>query len=152
MSEPIREDSGTLPLVPGWDEDEYEALSRLVDRSGATEFEFGTMNTDAERIEDAEWYAQSKWRGHRIATGTHRHPSGAIGEMTMLMLTGARCKCGEPVTLSDRVPGCRWHRTGPQWIPGCDAPPIHVAAGRGDVDAMRAAYEERYPNRAARGK
>lgn len=137
-------------FVPGWDEDEMVALAKLVERSGATEFEFGAMNLEAKTIAEAQWYASARFQGARIMTGLHTFPSGAIGEMTARMLTGAMCKCGAPVTVSDRQPGCRWRRMGPQWKTGCTADPIRVQGKRGDVAAMHAAFEERYPNRAAR--
>lgn len=138
-------------FVPGWDEDELEALAGLIERSGATEFEFGAMNEDATTIEDAQWYGHARFKGVRVSTRTHTHPSGAIGELTMRMLKGAMCKCGQPVSVSDQTAGCRWRRMGPQWKTGCTADPIHVKAGRGDLGAMRAAFDQRYPdNRAGR--
>jgi hypothetical protein len=65
------------------------------------------------------------------------------------LLTGAVCKCGQTITLSDDRAGCRWTLQGKRWEPGCGAPPIRVKGERGDMAAIAAAADEAARRRVA---
>lgn len=122
------------------------ACADLVGRAGASEFEIGHLHDDVP-VEEAGWYAHAQYQGARIIVDDHRSPTGAALALAERLLSGATCRCGEPVTLSDRQPGCRWRLSGQRWEPGCDAPSVRVR--RGDYVAMVKAMEGPM-NRAAR--
>lgn len=124
-------------------EDAIIACAHLVGRAGATEFELGHTGDDDTPDDQVTWYAHAKYRGARIQTAEHRTPTAAANALTERLLSGATCRCGKPVTLSDRKRGCRWRLVGPQWQPGCDAAPLKVQGERGDVAAMQAALAKR---------
>jgi hypothetical protein len=127
----------TPPMIG---EDIILACADLAARSGARDFEVGYLHEDAATPEEAGWFAQATWQGARIATKTeHPSPQGAALELAHRLLNGATCRCGQPVTLTDDTPGCRWQLTGKRWESGCDAPPIKVEGQRGDVAAMNRA-------------
>jgi hypothetical protein len=129
------------------------ACADLVGRAGAEDFEIGYLHDDVP-AEEAGWYAVARYRGARLTADDHRSPSTAAVALAERLLTDARCRCGQAVTLADGRAGCRWQLAGKRWEPGCDARPIRMAAGtRGDVAAMqRTAHEHWSGNRASKRK
>lgn len=139
-------------------EDTVLACADLVGRAGAVEFEMGWDCPHAPDVADDHncgretWHAVAKYRGARITAEGHRSPSGAALALAERLLTGATCRCQQPVSLSDAKPGCRWRLVGRTWEPGCDEPSIHIGAGnRGNWSAMQRALADAPPtNRAER--
>lgn len=129
-------------------QDIIDACVNLVDRAGASGFEIGHMHEDV-HVEQAGWYAVAFYQGARITTDEHKSPELAALALAQRLLSGATCRCGRLVTLSDGE-GCRWSLQGARWVPGCDAPPITVPGGRGDHAAMERALAEQVGNRAQR--
>lgn len=130
------------------------ACADLVGRAGASEFEIGYLHDDVP-AEEAGWYAHAQYRGARITVEDHRSPTGAALALAERLLSGATCRCRQPVTLSDGQPGCRWRLVGQRWEPGCDAPPVRVNGQSGDYAAMQRAMAEpmnRAERRAAKRK
>lgn len=127
-------------------EDVVVACADLVGRAGARDFEIGSIHDDVP-VEEAGWYATAKYQGARIQVQDHRSPSAAALALAERLLRGGMCRCGNPVALADAQPGCRWRLMGKRWEPGCDAPPVHVDAKRGDLDAMQQAMAARRPSR-----
>ncbi|MEU8264449.1 hypothetical protein AB0C02_27985 [Micromonospora sp. NPDC048999] len=120
----------------------------LAGRAGASGVDIGYINA-------ARWYAVATYRGARIIVDGHGSPTAAALALAERLLSRAKCRCTQPVTLSDARPGCRWRLVGRRWEPGCDAAPITVAAGgRGDLAAIERAMALVPPggNRAARRK
>jgi hypothetical protein len=130
-------------------DDAVVACADLVGRAGACGFEIGYMH-DGVPVEEAGWYAVATYRGARIMTDEHRSPSTAALALAERLLSGAACRCGSPVVMSDDQIGCRWTLVGKAWTPGCDVEPLHVPGERGDHAAMEAALRERVGNRAQR--
>lgn len=127
------------------------ATVHLVDRCGASDFEIGYLHDDVP-LEEAGWWAHAAFRGDRITVADQPSPTAAALALSQRLLTGATCRCRQPVTLTAHQPGCRWRLMGDRWEPGCDAPPIPVPKGsRGDYGALRAALEQPL-NRADRRK
>jgi hypothetical protein len=129
------------------------ACADLAGRAGAAGFEIGYAGDENGPVEEARWYAVAEYRGARLIADEHRSPTAAALALAERLLSGARCRCTRPVTLSDGRPGCRWQLAGRRWEPGCDAAPITVAGGkRGDLAAMERALSQVPPggNRAAR--
>jgi hypothetical protein len=122
-----------------FNEDVFAACLDLVGRAGASESKIGYMNQDAETVEEAEWYAEARYKGVRISVSKCRTPTDAALGLAQRLLTGATCKCGEKVSLSDKQAGCRWRLVGKRWEPGCTAPAIKVQGDRGDPAAIKAA-------------
>lgn len=125
------------------DQDAVIATADLVGRTGATEFEIGYLHDDVP-MEEAGWYATAVFRGAKIIEDDHRGPTEAAEALARRLLSGARCKCGALVALSDhgavafdnvamadgsrwsaeeaRMAGqCRWTRMGPRWKRACEA-------------------------------
>lgn len=130
------------------------ACADLVGRAGASGFEIGYLHDDVP-AEEAGWYAHAQYRGARITAEDHRSPTGAALALAERLLSGATCRCRQPVTLSDGRPGCRWRLVGQRWEPGCDVAPVRVSAPRGDHAAMVRAMAEpmnRRDRRAAKRK
>lgn len=130
------------------DEDAVIACADLVGRAGATGFEIGYLH-EGVPIEEAGWYAHAQYRGARITAEDHPSPEAAAEALAWRLLTGAKCRCGKLVALSDAgaiaydnahlIDGstwtpeqaaeagqCRWTRNGRTWTPGCDAPPLRI--------------------------
>lgn len=130
--------------------DAVVAAVDLIGRAGGTSFEIGWTcpHTPDEppnhNCSDVTWWASAKWRGTRSMTQGRQTPPAAATELARKVLRGAACRCGQTVSL-DGGSGCPWRLVGDQWVPGCDEPPIKVAGPRGDLAAMRTAY-----NRAGR--
>lgn len=122
--------------------DAVVACADLVNRAGASGFELGYIR-DNVPIEEAGWYAHATYQGARIMVDEHRSPSAAALALAERILHGGRCKCGQPVTLADDQPGCRWQLMGKQWQPTCKAEPVRVQAERGNLGAMQTAMNRR---------
>jgi hypothetical protein len=124
------------------DDDALIACADLVGRAGATGFEIGYLHDDVPP-EDAAWYAHAQLRGARITAEGHRGPVEAADALCRRILTGAKCRCGKLVALSDsgaviypdqrmadgssftpeqaaKAGQCRWRRMGPRWQMGCE--------------------------------
>lgn len=124
------------------------ACADLVGRAGASGFDMGFVRDDVP-VEQAGWYATAYYQGARIMVEEQPSPTAAAIALAQRLLRGAACRCGKVVSLSDGQPGCRWRLAGPRWEPGCDAPPLTVSGGRGDLGAIRAAAMNRQQRRAA---
>lgn len=126
------------------------ACADLAGRSGARDFEIGYLHDDVP-VAEAGWWAGVSYQGAKITTGDHRSPSAAALALAERLLSGAACRCGDMVSLSDDRPGCRWRLLGQRWEPGCDAPPVTVKGGqRGDHAAMNRAMRRRQQQRGGR--
>jgi hypothetical protein len=124
------------------DQDALKACCDLVGRTGARELQFGYLNDDVP-VDQADWWAHAQYRSARIAVEHHAGPLEALEALARRLLTGARCKCGRLVALSDRgatayaeahmadgstwdaataraAGQCRWRRIGPRWRAGCE--------------------------------
>jgi hypothetical protein len=130
-------------------DDVVAACANLTDRCGASGFEIGYLHDDVP-VEQAGWHASAEFKGARIMVEDQQSPTMAAFALAARLLTGAQCKCGRPVTMTDDRPGCRWRLMGPRWEPGCSAPAVRVSGERGDLGAMHAALAERQGNRAER--
>ena len=127
--------------LPSDDEDRLIAAAELVGRTGARGLEIGYLHDDVP-AEDAAWYAQAQYQGSRIITENHTNPIEAAEALAVRLLTGAKCRCGRLVALSDdgalafRKPVmsdgsqftaeqaaqaglCRWRRRGARWSAAC---------------------------------
>jgi hypothetical protein len=128
-----------------FDEDALIACVELVGRTGATKFEIGYLNDEDDPCfakHGAQWWAHAEYRGQRIISEDHPGPVEAADGLARKLLTGAKCKCGALVSLSDdgavftsgrMVDGstwtaeeaeaagqCRWSRHGRHWRRGCE--------------------------------
>lgn len=138
------------------DQDAVVAAADLVGRSGARELEVGWHCPHPDPPDDhtcphVTWHAQAGYLGaHGIVTTTvtgQPGPVEAVEALARKLLTGAKCRCGRLVALSDdgavahldaelidgttwtveqaaKAGQCRWTRHGQRWEPSCDAPPI----------------------------
>lgn len=136
----------TEPL--GAYEDAVIAAVDLAGRAGARDITFGFLHED--RPDNPGWYLHVTYQGARVMTGEHRTATAAAMDLAERLLTGAACRCGLPVALSDGVEGCRWRLVGQRWEPSCDAPAIRVEGKHGDHAAMRRAMAATPGNRAER--
>lgn len=125
-------------------EAEVIACADLVGRTGAREFEMGYLHDDVPP-DGAAWWASAKFRGARIQVDNHIHPAAAARALAVKLLTGAQCRCGKLVALSDRgatvyrdatmadgskftaeqaaaAGQCRWRLVGRSWEPSCPVP------------------------------
>lgn len=119
----------------------FVAAVDLVGRTGAREFEIGYLHDDVP-IEQAAWYAIAMFRGARIMADGHASPTEAAHALAVRILTGAKCRCGRLVALSDdgafaymsaRMSDgstftlddaiaaglCRWRIIDDRWLPTC---------------------------------
>lgn len=89
------------------DQDAVIAAADLVGRSGARNL---TLGWDCPHTPDASddhtcpqviWYAAAQYRGTRIITERHPGPVEAAEALARRLLSGATCRCGRLVTLSD---------------------------------------------------
>lgn len=119
-------------------DDAVIACADLVGRAGASGFEIGYIRDDVP-AEEAGWYAVAFYQGARIQTDEHQSPTLAAMALSERLLSGASYRCGQPVTMSDRKPGCRWRLVGQAWEPGCNAAPVKVSGQRGNYAAMNRA-------------
>lgn len=124
-----------------FDQDAMTACADLVGRTGARELEIGYLHDDVP-ADQAAWYAHAKYRGARITADDHRGPVEAVEALARRLLTGAQCKCGRLVALSDdgavafdsahltdgtewnaehaaAAGQCRWTRNGNRWVSAC---------------------------------
>jgi hypothetical protein len=137
-----------VPEIAPFDQDALLAAVDLVGRTGAHDFEVGWLNDEddpayAER--GPEWWAKAKYEGRRIDVEGFARPDVAAHALAVRLLTGAKCRCGRLVALSDdgataypdvemadgtrwtaeeaRAAGqCRWRRNGAKWEPSCPNP------------------------------
>jgi hypothetical protein len=117
------------------------ACAHLVEHAGAKRLDIGYVH-DGVPSTEAGWYAIAYYGGARIFVENHASPVDAAMALSVRLLTGAICKCGAAVSLTDSEEGCRW-RLGQRWTSGCEAPPVHTPGARGDYEAMRHAYADR---------
>lgn len=122
------------------------ACADLVGRSGAKDFQIGYLHDDVP-VEEAGWYAHASYKGARLMAQDHRSPTSAALALSERLLRGAACRCGQPVTLTDTAPGCRWRLMGQRWEPGCNAPSVKVDAEPGDLNAAHNAMASRWERR-----
>lgn len=131
--------------LPAGARDAVLAAADLVSRSGATGFDVGFLHDDVP-ISQAGWWATARYQGARICVEDQPGPVEAMEALALRILTGARCRCGRLVALSDlgAVIGtgqvmadgkpwtpelaaaagqCRWRRRGARWIRGCEGTP-----------------------------
>jgi hypothetical protein len=135
------------------DQDAVIAAADLADRAGARSLTVGwdcphAPDADDEHAcEQVTWHATAQFKGTRVTVERHPGPVEAVEALARRLLTGARCRCGKLVALSDegawvdpggtlldgtrltpkqakRMGQCRWTRRGKRWEPGCNAPPI----------------------------
>lgn len=120
------------------------AAADLADRAGASGLEIGFTGDPDGPMHEARWYAHAQYRGARIIVEEHTSPAAAATALAIRLLTGATCRCGQAVTLTDAPNACRWTLEGKRWEPGCTAPAIRmVGAERGDHAAMLRALNRR---------
>jgi hypothetical protein len=120
-------------MTANLNDDIVTACADLTDRAGATGLDIGYLDDDPT---NPRWYAHAQYQSERITVETHPTPDGAALALAQRLLSGAMCRCRQPVSLSDARPGCRWRLVGARWEPGCDVPSITVDGGRGDLSAM----------------
>lgn len=120
--------------APDLNADAILACADLVGRAGASSFDIGYTGDET----SPRWYAQAHYRGTRIMVQDRHTPTEAAQGLAERLLRGGTCRCGKPVSLSDR-PGCRWRLVGARWEPGCDAPSVRTPGKRGDLGAMERA-------------
>lgn len=122
---------------PDYNLDIVIACADLAARAGAKAFELGHIHDDVP-VAEAAWFAEAMWKGHRVIAQDHSSPSAAALALAEDILTGATCRCGRDVALSDGRDGCRWRLAGDRWQPGCDAPPLPIGE-QGDLASIVAA-------------
>jgi len=126
------------------DENAVVACADLVGRSGARKFEIGYLYDDVP-CEQAGWYAHAQYPGARITASDQPSPVHAARELARKILTGARCRCGRLVSLSDdgaiafdnttmadgskwtlkeaaSAGQCQWRLIDKTWTPSCPEP------------------------------
>lgn len=124
------------------DTDVLLAVTDLLKRTGATEFNVGYLHDDVPS-EEADWYAYVQYQGARLTVEHHSSPTEAAEALARRVLTGGRCKCGKLVALDEEgaqfFPGaagpngekwtaeeaaaagqCQWKRVGPRWNSECE--------------------------------
>lgn len=127
------------------DDDVAAAAVDLIGRAGARELQIGYLHDDVPS-ERAGWYAYAQYQGARITVEDKPGPAEALDALAHRVLTGAQCRCGRLVALSDEgavaygnahLPDgsswtveeaaaagqCRWARRGRRWEPSCPEPP-----------------------------
>jgi len=133
----MTDDESGPELWKNWTEtDAVLACADLVSRGGAASFEVGLREQDR-----TTWYAEARYKqGTMVGEGAT--PEAAATALAGRLFSGARCKCGQPVSLPGTPPGCRWRLVGKRWEPGCTAPSIDLPeeAG-GDLDAVQGALK-----------
>lgn len=122
------------------EDDAIVACTDLVGRTGATNLQVGYLH-DNVPVHLAGWYAHAQYRGARITVEDQAGPADALEALARRLLTGAQCRCGKLVALSDhgavafdghlvdgspwpiedavRAGQCRWRRDGRRWFRGC---------------------------------
>jgi hypothetical protein len=118
-------------------QDAVVAAADLVNRAGARQFEIGYLNDEddpAFATAGPQWWAHAQYSGTRIIVEGFDRPDQAAEALAQKLLTGAKCRCGKLVALSDggalftsgqmadgstwtpeqaRAAGqCRWRRAG----------------------------------------
>lgn len=131
-------------LLSDDDENAIVACADLVGRSGARKFEIGYLYDDVP-AEKAGWYVHAQYTGARITASDQPSPVHAATELARKILTGAKCRCGRLVALSEdgaiafddpvmadgsqwpvekaaAAGQCRWRLIGKIWTPSCPEP------------------------------
>ena len=131
-------------LLSADDSDRVKACADLVGRSGATKFEIGYLH-DGVPADKAGWWGHAAYRGTRLTVSDLPGPAEVAHQLAVKILTGAKCRCGALVALSDEgavfLPDstmadgskwtlaeaeaagqCRWRRVGARWEPSCPEP------------------------------
>jgi hypothetical protein len=89
------------------DQDAMVATVDLVGRSGAREFELSWScphtpgEEDGHSCPGVRWHAHAQYRGVRLSGLDRPGPVEAAEALARRLLTGATCRCGRLVTLSD---------------------------------------------------
>lgn len=100
------------------------ATITLMKRAGADDVEFGFLEHGGP-VERAGWWAQTSRNGTRVIVEKQPSPCAAADALACKVIDGGRCThCGQPISLDDDIPGCRWRREGDRWQWGCAAPPL----------------------------
>lgn len=130
---------------PVLDDDAVIATADLIGRAGATSFQIGYLHDDVP-VAEAGWYAHAQYRGARLIVEDQPGPTEAAEALARRILTGAKCRCGRLVALSDdgalafdgvlltdgsrwtvddakKAGMCRWTRIGRRWVMGCQVSP-----------------------------
>ena len=124
------------------------ATADLAGRAGAHSFELSWSCPHDVEGSDGDhycaslvWTASCRYRGARVIGASASSPFVAVVSIAEKLLKGAGCKCGRLVSLSALDPGCRWRLDllSERWESSCDAPPIFVPGGRGDLAGMNRA-------------
>lgn len=137
-----------LPMTET-DRTHLTACADLVGRTGARQFQIGHLDDDPA---SSTWYAHAMYRGARIGVEAQSGPGAAARALAGKLLTGAKCRCGRLVALSDagavaygggmadgstftvaeaRAAGqCRWRLVGERWEPSCPVPAGRKQVGR----------------------
>lgn len=120
------------------------AAANLAERAGATAFDIGHSDPD---VGPVSWHAIAEYGpGKGIQVDGLPDPVAAAMALARRLLTGAKCKCGGLVALSEAgayappahatmldgsdprtlwdAEHCLWILQGARWEPGCDAPPL----------------------------
>lgn len=136
--------------MPELADDVVIACADLAGRAGARDWAMEWTcphvpdESDDHNCEHVTWNARVSYQGARITVERHRSPSAAALALAERLLSGATCRCKEPVALGDDQAGCRWRLVGKRWEPGCDAAPIDIPGGeRGDMAAIQRAVRKR---------
>lgn len=126
------------------DENAIKALADLAGRCGGRELQIGWLHDDVP-VDQMAWYAHIQFRGARLTVDNQPGPAHACRGLAERILTGARCRCGKLVALSDDgamaypsatlIDGtkwtrdqaaaagqCRWRLIGARWEPSCPEP------------------------------
>lgn len=134
---------------PPEDGDAILAAANMAERAGATAFDIGHSDPDAGPV---TWYAAAEYGpAVRIQVDGLPGPAEAAMALARRLLTGAKCRCGSLVALSEAgafappasatmldgsdpralrgAEHCLWILEGARWEPGCDAPPLTVDPG-----------------------
>jgi hypothetical protein len=131
--------AGVIEAMDPEDRTPLLALASLCERGGSTGMEFGYSD-------DGTWYAHADMGPARLRVERLPDPTLAAYALAMHMLRISVCRCGKRVSLiaSDEK-HCHWTLSHEKlWHPACNAPTIRVNAARGDLDAMEAAFAQRF--------
>ncbi len=132
------------PIMTAEARNAIDAIADLAGRCGAREFQIGYLHDDVP-LDEMAWYAQLKFQGTRLIVENQPSPAAAAQGLAERILTGAQCRCGKLVALSDdgavayhsatliggekwtrdqaQAAGqCRWRLVGVRWEPSCPEP------------------------------
>lgn len=112
------------------------AAVHLADRAGAKSVSSYKFEADG----SVKWYAVAEYVG-AIIRGSGDTVDDAFDALASRLLTNALCRCGKTVQTDGLGDGCNWTRKGIYWHSNCRAEPVTVSGDRGDVAAIRRAYD-----------